>query len=154
MAGIADYIEARAGELTTSNTFLQGNAFDFNLDADDVSTFPVVYFFNLLTEGVQLTQSQIIRFQEFPILITFAEKSIDLDQTPSNYNTSFETMKDLAKDFMVKVLQSDEYKNANTTELPLYTLEPFIDRTDTGLIGVILSTTLQLKLTGYDCTGL
>ena len=150
---IATYIQGLADSLTTTNTFLQGNAFDFNLDVDDTSTFPVVYFFNLLTEGVQLTQSQIIRYQEFPILITFAQKSTSLDMVPTDYNTAFETMKDLAKDFMVKVIESDEYKNANSEELPLYLLEPFIDRTDTGLIGVILSTTLRVKLTGYDCTG-
>lgn len=154
MGTISTYIEGIASSLTTTNTYLEGNQFDFNLDVDAVTTFPVIYFFNLLSKKVSLQQSGSLKWYEFDLVVTFGEKN-EQDMQPSQYAAHIETMEQLANDFMVKIRLSDEWKNVySETELPIYNLEPFIDSTDTGLIGVILSTTIKLKLTGYDCTGL
>ena len=150
---IAQYIESIANALSTPNTFLQGKAWETNIDMDFVEVFPCVVFRNYFTSSFTLGRDGKARWQDYPITVEFHLLEDELDMETSDIEDEiFAILLPVVDEFVKRIYESTEYQVvdqqvSNQNGSVLY----FRDEKDVITAGLQLNLTVRLRLQNTVC---
>lgn len=150
---LSDYIKTIAGTMSTPVTFMQGTEWETNINLDNTTVFPVLYFRNYLTATYTRDRAGRILYADYPITIDFMQKQDELDEETSDLdNDVFSVLNDLANEFLKRIYNSSEYQAvANQQGQQQYNILAFRDRYDVIVAGMQLNASIRLDLGDDSC---
>lgn len=150
---IAQYIESIANQLSVPNTFLQGKAWEVNIDVDQTTIFPVVEYGTYLQYSVTRGKDGKARFEDYPVVIRFHLLQDELDMESKDIDTEiFTQLEPLGQEFEKRIYNSSQYQVvAQQSDSQLFNYSYFRDETDEITAGLQLSGTIRLRLQETFC---